>query len=117
MDSGPIRASSASLAAPRRVRQVTYLNAYVSKVTSAAIRDFGIIRNLYNTAMDYAFTNISLSRLTYLGTTLLSKGLNIADVITLSGTLQPADPYAEYILDEQAVFETVLNVFYTASVS
>ena len=102
---------------PRRARQIAYLNAYVSKVTSAAIRDFGIIRNLYTTAMDYAFTNISLSRLTYMGTTLLSKGLNIADVTTLAGKLQPGDPYAEYILDEQAAFETVLHVFYTAAVS
>ena len=103
--------------APRRARQIAYLNAYVSKVTSAAIRDFGIIRSLYNTAMEYAFTNISLSRLTYIGTTLLSKGLNIADTTTLAGTLQPGDPYAEYILDEQAVFETVLHVFYTPAIS
>lgn len=102
---------------PRRARQIAYLNAYISKVTSAAIRDFGVVRNLYNTAMEYAFTNISLSRVTYMGTTLLQKGLNIADVTTLSGKLQPGDPYAEYILDEQAAFETVLHVFYTPAVS
>ena len=102
---------------PRRARQIAYLNAYINKVTSAAIRDFGVVRNLYNTAMQYAFTNISLSRVTYMGTTLLQKGLNIADVTTLSGKLQPGDPYAEYILDEQAAFETVLHVFYTPAVS
>ena len=99
--------------APRRARQIQYVRAYIDKATHAAIRDLGVIRRLYNTAMEYAFTNVSLSRATYIATTLLSKGVNLSDVKTLSGTLQPGDPYAEYILDEKAAFETVLNVFYT----
>ena len=99
--------------APRRARQIQYLRAYIDKVTHAAIRDLGIIRQLYNTAMQYAFTNVSLAKVTYIATTLLSKGVSIGDVQMLAGTLQPGDPYAEYILDEQAAFETVLQVFYT----
>ena len=99
--------------APRRARQIQYVRAYIDKAVHAAIRDLGVIRKLYNTAMQYAFTNVSLSKVTYIATTLLAKGVNIGDVQTLAGTLQPGDPYAEYILDEQAAFETVLRVFYT----
>ena len=99
--------------APRRARQIQYVRAYIDKAMHAAIRDLGVIRRLYNTAMEYAFTNVSLSRATYIATTLLSKGVNLSDVKTLAGTLQPGDPYAEYILDEKAAFETVLSVFYT----
>ncbi len=99
--------------APRRARQIQYVRAYVDKLKHAVIRDFGVIRQLYGTAMQYAFTNVSLSKVTYIATTLLSKGVSIGDVQTLSGKLQAGDPYAEYILDEKAVFETVLNVFYT----
>lgn len=99
--------------AARRARQIQYVHAYIDKATHAAIRDLNIIRKLYNTAMEYAFTNVSLSKATYIATTLLAKGVNIGDVKTLAGTLQAGDPYAEYILDEKAAFETVLNVFYT----
>ena len=99
--------------APRRARQIQYVRAYIDKATHAAIRDLGIIRRLYNSAMEYAFTNVSLSRATYMATTLLSKGVNFGDVKTLAGTLQAGDPYAEYILDEKSAFETVLSVFYT----
>ena len=99
--------------APRRARQIQYVRAYTDKVTHAAIRDLGVIRKLYNTAMQYAFTNVSLSKVTYIATTLLSKGVSVGEVQTLAGTLQAGDPYAEYILDEKSAFETVLNVFYT----
>ena len=99
--------------APRRARQIQYVRAYTDKVTHAAIRDLGVIRKLYNTAMQYAFTNVSLSKVTYIATTLLSKGVSVGEVQTLAGTLRAGDPYAEYILDEKSAFETVLNVFYT----
>ena len=98
---------------PRRARQIQYVRAYTDKATHAAIRDPGVIRQLYNTAMDYAFTNVSLAKVTYIATTLLAKGVSIGDAQTLAGTLRAGDPYAEYVLDEQAVFETVLHVFYT----
>lgn len=98
---------------PRRARQVQYLHGFIDKVSSAALRDMSVIRQLYSTAMEYAFTNVSLSKVTYMATTLFSKGVSFADVQTIAGTLQPGDPYAEYIADEQAVFETVLNTFYT----
>ena len=99
--------------AARRSRQIQYVRAYIDKAMHAAIRDLNVIRKLYNTAMEYAFTNVSLSKVTYIATTLLAKGVNIGDVKTLAGTLQEGDPYAEYILDEKAAFETVLSVFYT----
>ena len=99
--------------AARRVRQQQYLHAFIGKAESAARQDFGIVRRLYNVAMDYAFTNMSLAKITYLASTLLSKGASMSEIITLQGELKDADPYPEYTLDEQAVFETVLDVFYT----
>ncbi len=96
----------------RRERQIQYLRSFVSKVAATALREFSIISNLYNTASEYSFTNVSLSKVTYLATTLLSKGISFDDIVSLQGTLVDADPYPEYIVDEKAVFETVLNIFY-----
>ena len=99
--------------APRRARQIQYLYAFIDKVYSAAKNDIGTVRRLYNVAMQYAFTNISLAKVTYLATTLLSKGAVMGEITTLQGELKDADPYPEYHLDEQAAFETVLDIFYT----
>ena len=98
--------------AVRRERQIQYLRTFVGKVASTALKDFSIITNLYNTAAEYSFTNVSLSKVTYLATTLLSKGISFDDIVPLQGKLVDADPYPEYIVDEKAVFETVLNIFY-----
>ena len=97
----------------RRERQIQYLQAFVKKGIRAAIDDIGIVSRLYNAATEYGFTNVSLSKATYLATTLLTKGVTFDNFLSLQGELQDADPYPEYILDEQAVFETVLQVFYT----
>lgn len=97
----------------RRERQIQYLQAFVKKGIRAAIDDIGIVSRLYNAATEYGFTNVSLSKATYLATTLLTKGVSFDNFLSLQGELQDADPYPEYILDEQAVFETVLQVFYT----
>lgn len=97
----------------RRERQIQYLQAFVKKGIRAAIDDIGIVGRLYNAATEYGFTNVSLSKATYLATTLLTKGVSFDNFLSLQGELQDADPYPEYILDEQAVFETVLQVFYT----
>ena len=97
----------------RRERQIQYIKAFSQKAASSALKDFSIITKLYNTATEYSFTNISLSKLTYLATTLLSKGISFEDIVSLKGELVEGDPYAEYIVDEEAAFETVLSIFYT----
>ena len=110
-----VRARNASVLnsdAVRRERQIQYIRSFVQKAASSALKDFGIITKLYNTAAEYSFTNISLSKLTYLATTLLTKGISFDSITSLGGKLVDADPYPEYIVDEQAVFETVLNIFY-----
>ena len=98
---------------PRRARQVQYLQAFVHKAVRAAVEDIGIVSSLYNAVSEYAFTNVSLSKVTYLATTLLTKGVHIGDIRSLTGELVDADPYPEYNLDEQAAFEAVLDTFYT----
>lgn len=98
---------------PRRARQVQYLQAFAHKAVQAAIKDISIVASLYNTVSEYAFTNVSLSKVTYLATTLLTKGVHIGDIRSLTGKLVDADPYPEFNIDEQAAFETVLDTFYT----
>ena len=97
----------------RRERQIQYLQAFVKKAIRSAIDDISIVSRLYSTATEYGFTNVSLSKATYLATTLLTKGVVFDSFVSLAGEMRDAEPYPEYILDEKSVFETVLQVFYT----
>ena len=101
-------------------RQIQYVRAYAAQVLPAVIRDFSTVSRLYNTALDYSQTNISLNNTTYLASLLLSKGVTDFETYKLEGevTTSPAPllegvVYAEFYPDEDSVMQTVLDVFYT----
>lgn len=101
----------------RTARQSQYIKAYVQQLRGAVINDFSVISRLYNTAMDYSQTNISLNDVTYLATIVLSHGISDYQQYTLEGEMKPSstvseDVFAEYYLDEDSVMEVVVNCFY-----
>ncbi len=104
----------------RTQRQMQYIRAYFTQVLPAIVKDFSVAQNLYNTAIKYSQSNISLSNATYLGTLVLSKGIRDFDGTTLQGEMKPSDNpliaevvHAEFYPDEDNVMQTVLSTFYT----
>lgn len=103
----------------RTQRQVQYLNAFAAQAKKAVAKDFGIISKLYNTASDYCVTDITLSTATYMGSLLLSKGINSFESYTLEGKMEPIPDgefsdyvYAAFYPDKDQLMQTVLDVFY-----
>lgn len=96
----------------RRARQIQYIKAFVNKGAKYALGNFKVIPNLYNTAAAYSHTNVTLSMVTYLATTVMSKGVSFDNFISLEGEAKMGEEFAEFYYDEQAALETVLNVFY-----
>ncbi len=96
----------------RRERQIQYIKAYASKVMSLAKNDIGIVTKLYNTAKQYSVTDITLSRAVYIAGQLLSSSADIDKVTSLSGNYVNSETYPQYILNDEAVYETVLDIFY-----
>lgn len=104
----------------RTARQVQYIKAFAAQLIPAVMNDFGIISNLYSTAMDYSTTNISLSDVTYLASLLISKNITDFETTTLEGEMKPSTRvdygdvvYAEFYPDEDKLMQTVLDTFYT----
>ena len=95
----------------RRVdRQIQYIKAYAQQALPAVVKDFSTVSSLYNTAMDYSQTNITLSNTTYLASLLLSKGVTDFDSYKLDGEvttspdpLIPGVVHAELYLDNDNV--------------
>ncbi|MBR6619496.1 MAG: LCP family protein [Clostridia bacterium] len=96
----------------RMQRQMTYIRAFGNKAISAAIRDFGTVTRLYNAAQKYCCTNVGIDNVTYLATTLLSKGISDFRTVSVPGEMKMGEKYAEFYMDTTAAYEMILDVFY-----
>ncbi|WP_172135221.1 LCP family protein [Adlercreutzia sp. ZJ473] len=97
----------------RQARQVQFLEAYASQALTAAKGDVGVLLDLFNTAAAYSTTNLGASEFSYLASCLVSNGITELEVVSLQGEMTQGEKYAEFILDKDAVYQTVLDVYYT----
>lgn len=96
----------------RTARQVSYMQAFAGKMLNSAKSNPAVLINLYQTMGDYTWTNLGLDEFSYLATTMLEHGLTSFDVVTLQGTMQQGDTFAEFDLDQDNVKQTVVDTFY-----
>lgn len=96
----------------RTARQVSYMQAFAGKMLNSAKSNPAVLINLYQTMGDYTWTNLGLDEFSYLATTMLEHGLTSFDVVTLQGTMQQGDTFAEFYLDQDNVKQTIVDTFY-----
>jgi len=100
----------------RRQRQIQYAKAFAAKAFSQIKADFSSVSDLYSVAGNYSCTNFDISRVTYLASLLVDKydsfTINDDDIYVLPGEATKPGKFMEIRLDKQAVFETILKVFY-----
>ena len=101
----------------RRQRQIQYAKAFLAKAFSMVKGDLTFANTLLDTAGGYSCTNIDFTRAIYLISELANKRdslvLDSDDIRVLSGEATMGEKFMEIYLDETAVFETILDVFYT----
>lgn len=99
----------------RRERQMQFIKGFSEKALARLKNDsVGTVTELYNISSDYTCTNIDLSRAVYLGGCIAASGVfEFGDIRVLEGEAVMGETYLEYYLDETAVLETVLDVFYS----
>lgn len=96
----------------RMARQKQYLTAFLKKVLNESRRDLNIPLALYQAAGDYMVTDISSAEITYLTSLVLQKGISDSTVHSVPGKVTDGKDYAEFIPDEQGLYELILDVFY-----
>lgn len=94
--------------------QRQYINAFASQIVPAIKNDITLPLDLYNHSAEYTVTNIDTSKLTYLASS-LATSFTAIDFVTTSGTYEmvEGDESAQFHIDKDALFETVLDLFYT----
>lgn len=96
----------------RMERQKQYLSAFAHKVLDATKQDLALPITLYNVASDYMVTNVSASKVAYLASLMVQKGFDDNSILTVPGKSSMGETYAEFHVDEEALYEMILDVFY-----
>lgn len=106
------RGDDVNASSRRMERQMIYIKAFGMRAIQAATRDFGAVSRLYNASQKYCCTNVGIDSVTYLATTLLSKGISNFRTVSVPGEMKMGDKYAEFYMDTTAAYEMILDVFY-----
>lgn len=96
----------------RTERHMEYMKLYVDKLKTLVKEDMSIVFTLYNTAMDYMVTDVSIDRASYLATTLLNYEFGSASMISLEGATITGEKYEEFYVDDEVLYDILIEVFY-----
>lgn len=96
----------------RMARQKQYMMAFLQKALAQTRSDINVPLTLYQAAGDYMVTNISYAEVTYLASRIVDTGISDGTVTSVPGEVVRGETYAEFIPDEEGLYELILNVFY-----
>lgn len=99
----------------RMARQKQYILAYIQKALQMMKEDITLPVTLYQMVSKDGnmVTNIDISKVTYLATQLLNVNFSEENMKNIPGEVVMGEKYAEYIVDDQALYEIILDTFYT----
>lgn len=97
----------------RMERQKQYMRAFFEKALAATKQDLSMPLTLYNTVASDCITNLSPAKITYLGTTLVQHSASLTFHQVPGHVVEGDNGYAEYVPDQKALYEQVLEIFYT----
>lgn len=96
----------------RMERQKQYLKALMQKCISTAKTDISSVLRVYNAASDYTVTNLDTSRILYLATSVMDFDID-SQINSIPGTIAIGESgFVEYTIDEQALTEMILSLYY-----
>lgn len=96
--------------AARLARQKQYISALIPTVCSAMLRDASLPSKLYKKVIDRSCTDISLNEAVYLASLLPSLDISFYGI---EGETVRGESFDEFTPDETALYELVLDIFYT----
>ena len=101
----------------RLKRQKQYLTAFINKTKNMIKEDPSIPLKLYDIIASYSVTDISLDKVTYLATQAVNYSFDQNEIYTVPGTTIAGEEnengvYDEFYVDEEALYDMIVNLFY-----
>ena len=97
----------------RQSRQLSFIKAFFSEAVESASGDPSRLISLYQTALNYTWTNLGLEEFAFIANSVIEQGVRDVEVVSLEGEMSSQGDHAAFMLSQQDVFRTVLDVFYT----
>lgn len=95
----------------RHIRQKQYLTSFISTAKKAIKKNPSLVLDIYNSTSKWTCTTLSVDEIVWLASEMLEMEIN-TDFITLKGEEKVSDNRVEYHIDEKALYETILKIFY-----
>ncbi len=96
----------------RMQRQKQYVSAFIQKVVEQSKQDIMLPLDLYKMVADDSVTNLNAAKMSYLVSLAGKSDLLDAEVITVPGKVFKKNGFTRYDVDDKALFEIILDVFY-----
>ena len=96
----------------RMQRQRHYVTSFIRKVLEAARSNLSVVFSLYQAASSYMTTNLDASEVIYLTSLVMTRDFTSQNIVTVPGEAVMGEQYAEYYVDQDALYEIILDVYY-----
>ena len=96
----------------RIARQKAYAVAFVNQFKQGMKEDLSLPVKLYQTAEKQMVTSISLDQAVYLCTEYMNSSFDTDNIYTIEGEVTMGEKYAEFHVDDDALYQLILDVFY-----
>ena len=99
--------------ADRRLeREKQYLAVFGKKVQAQIKKDPAVVTELYSTVQKYLVTDLSLDRITYLAAEAGGYHFDAKNIYSVAGTTTKGFLYEEYRVDEEALRDLIIRLFF-----
>ena len=96
----------------RIARQKAYAVAFVNQLKQGMKEDMTLPVKLYQTAEKQMVTSIGLDQAVYLCTEYMNSSFDTDNIYTVEGEVTKGEEYAEFNVDDDALYQLILDVFY-----
>lgn len=96
----------------RLQRQKQYLTTFAAQAKKLSVKDVRVAVKLYQAASKYTVTNVDLNKFTYMATEYLNYDFDVKDLYSLQGEVIQGNQFEEFYVDEDALQELIMEVFY-----
>lgn len=96
----------------RIARQKAYAVAFVNQLKQGMKEDMTLPVKLYQTAEKQMVTSIGLDQAVYLCTEYMNSSFDTDNIYTIAGEVTKGEEYAEFNVDDDALYQLILDVFY-----
>lgn len=96
----------------RMERQKQYMLQFLKQAFEKTKEDILFPTELYQIASGHMITNLTASKVSYLSSVFAAHGLDSHDMLTVPGTIEENDNYALYHVNDKALYDIIMDVFY-----